>query len=69
MIAAMQIIRASFAEQLDTRGSDGSNIYLGGADTLIGYYGGVGEPNDYPLRWFDVFLRWRQYWFPMAAVD
>jgi hypothetical protein len=54
--AAMQIIGASYVEQLDTRGSDGSNIHLGGADTLIGYYGGVGEPNGYALKWLDEYL-------------
>jgi len=54
--AAMQIIGASFVEQLDTRGSDGSNIHLGGVDTLIGYYGGVGEPNHHALKWLDEFL-------------
>jgi hypothetical protein len=54
--AAMQIIGASYVEQLDTRGSDGSNIHLGGADTLIGYYGGVGMPNHYPLKWLDEYL-------------
>jgi hypothetical protein len=54
--AAMQIIGASYVEQLDTRGSDGANIHLGGPDTLIGYYGGVGQPNEYPLKWLDEFL-------------
>ena len=54
--AAMQIIGASYVEQLDTRGSDGANIHLGGADTLIGYYGGVGEPNGYALKWLDEYL-------------
>ena len=54
--AAMQIIGASYVEQLDTRGSDGSNIHLGGAETLIGYYGGVGQPNEYALKWLDEYL-------------
>jgi hypothetical protein len=54
--AAMQIIGASCVEQLDTRGSDGSNIHLGGPDTLIGYFGGVGQPNHYPLKWLDEYL-------------
>jgi len=56
MAAAMQIIGASYVEQLDTRGSDGANIHLGGPDTLIGYYGGVGQPNHYALKWLDEFL-------------
>ncbi len=54
--AAMQIIGASYVEQLDRRGSDGANIHLGGPDTLIGYYGGVGQPNDYALKWLDEYL-------------
>ena len=54
--AAMQIIGASWVEQLDTRGSDGSNLHLGGPDTLIGYYGGVGQPNRHALQWLDEYL-------------
>lgn len=54
--AAMQVIGATYVEQLDTRGSDGSNIHLGGAETLIGYYGGVGQPNEYALKWLDEYL-------------
>lgn len=54
--AAMQIIGASYVEQLDTRGSDGSNIHLGGPDTIIGYYGGVGEPNTHALQWLNEYL-------------
>ena len=54
--AAMQIIGASYVEQLDTRGADGANIHLGGPDTLIGYFGGVGQPNHYPLKWLDEYL-------------
>ncbi len=54
--AAMQVIGASWVEQLDTRGSDGSNLHLGGPDTLIGYYGGVGEPNQHALQWLDEYL-------------
>lgn len=54
--AAMQIIGASFVETLDTRGTDGSNIHLGGPDTITGYFGGVGQPNDYVLKWLDEYL-------------
>jgi len=54
--AAMQIIGASYVEQLDTRGSDGSNIHLGGPETIIGYYGGVGQPNKHALQWPDEYL-------------
>ena len=54
--AAMQIIGASYVETLDTKGTDGSNVHLGGPATITGYFGGVGEPNHYPLKWADEFL-------------
>lgn len=54
--AAMEIIGASYVETLDTRGTDGSNIHLGGPDTITGYFGGVGEPNQHALEWLDEFL-------------
>jgi hypothetical protein len=56
MAAAMQIIGASYVETLDTKGTDGSNIHLGGPDTITGYFGGVGQPNDYPFKWAEEFL-------------
>ncbi|MHA2037737.1 MAG: hypothetical protein ACW98X_14965 [Promethearchaeota archaeon] len=62
MTGAMQIIGASYVETLDTKGTapgpDGSpiNIHLGGPDTITGYFGGVGQPNDYALKWVDEFL-------------
>lgn len=54
--AAMQIIGASFVETLDTKGTDGSNVHLGGPETITGYFGGVGQPNHYPLKWLDEYL-------------
>ncbi len=54
--AAMQIIGATHVETLDTRGIDGSNVHLGGPDTITGYFGGIGQPNDYPLKWADEYL-------------
>jgi len=54
--AAMNIIGASYVETLDTKGTDGSNIHLGGPATITGYFGGVGEPNHYPLKWLDEYL-------------
>lgn len=54
--AAMQIIGASYVETLDTKGTDGSNVHLGGPATITGYFGGVGEPNHYPLKWLDEYL-------------
>ena len=56
MTAAMQILGASWCETLDTRGTDGSNVHLGGPETITGYFGGVGQPNDYPIKWVDEFL-------------
>jgi hypothetical protein len=54
--AAMQIIGASFVETLDTKGTDGSNVHLGGPATITGYFGGVGQPNHYALKWLDEYL-------------
>ncbi len=54
--AAMQIIGASYVETLDTKGTDGSNVHLGGPETITGYFGGVGQPNDHALKWLDEFL-------------
>ncbi len=54
--AAMQIIGASLVETLDTKGTDGSNIHLNGPETITGYFGGIGQPNHYPLKWLDEFL-------------
>ncbi len=54
--AAMRIVGASWVETLDTKGTDGSNVHLGGPETITGYFGGVGQPNDYPLKWIDEYL-------------
>ena len=62
--AAMQIIGASFVETLDTKGTlpgpDGApvNVHLGGPDTITGYFGGVGMPNDYALKWVEEYLHY-----------
>jgi hypothetical protein len=56
--AAMRIIGASVVETLDTKGTDGSNVHLDGPATITGYFGGVGQPNDHPLRWADELLRY-----------
>ena len=56
--AAMQIIGASYVETLDTRGTDGSNVHLGGPETITGYFGGVGQPNEHALQWLDEFLHY-----------
>ena len=56
--AAMQIVGASYVETLDTKGTDGSNIHLGGPETITGYFGGVGQPNEHALQWVDEFLHY-----------
>ncbi len=54
--AAMRIVGASYVETLDTKGTDGSNVHLGGPETLTGYFGGIGQPNDYPVKWIEEYL-------------
>ncbi|MEI6308299.1 MAG: hypothetical protein WCP58_01480 [bacterium] len=54
--AAMQVMGASSVETLDTKGTDGSNVHLGGPATITGYFGGIGQPNDHALLWLDEFL-------------
>jgi hypothetical protein len=62
--AAMQIIGASFVETLDTKGMvpgpDGAplNRHLGGPETITGYFGGIGMPNDLALKWVDEYLHY-----------
>jgi len=62
MTTAMQIIGSTWVETLDTKGtapgSDGMpvNVHLGGPDTITGYFGGVGQPNDFALKWIDEYL-------------
>ena len=62
MAAAMQIIGSTWVETLDTKGTapgpDGMpvNVHLGGPDTITGYFGGVGQPNDFALKWIDEYL-------------
>lgn len=63
--AAMKIVGASCVETLDTKGTDGSNIHLGGPDTITGYFGGIGQPNDHPLIWADELL----YYYTNYGVD
>jgi hypothetical protein len=54
--AAMQIIGASYVETLDTKGTDGSNVHLGGPECITGYFGGIGQPNQYPYKWVEEYL-------------
>jgi bifunctional DNA-binding transcriptional regulator/antitoxin component of YhaV-PrlF toxin-antitoxin module len=55
--AAMRIIGATYVETLDTKGTDGSNIHLGGPETITGYFGGVGQPNAHPIKWVKEYLK------------
>jgi hypothetical protein len=56
IVAALDIIGASFVETLDTKGTDGSNPHLGGPATITGYFGGIGQPNEHALMWLNEFL-------------
>ena len=55
--AAMQLIGATHVESLDTRGVDGANPMVG-AETITGYFGGIGQPNEHVLLWVDEFLHY-----------
>jgi hypothetical protein len=54
--AAMDIVGATWVETLDTKGTDGANVHLGGPETITGYFGGPGQPNHYPLKWAEEYL-------------
>jgi hypothetical protein len=62
--AAMQVIGASYVQTLDTKGTmpgkDGKpvNVHLGGPETITGYFGGVGVPNEYALKWVEELLHY-----------
>jgi len=56
--ASMQIVGASYVETLDTKGTDGSNIHLGGPETITGYFGGVGQPNEHAIQWAEEYLHY-----------
>jgi hypothetical protein len=71
--ASMQIIGASYVQTLDTKGTlpglDGKpiNVHLGGPETITGYFGGVGVPNEYSLKWADEFLHYyTEYGLPQV---
>ncbi len=67
--AAMQIIGASYVETLDTKGTDGSNVHLGGAETITGYFGGIGQPNDHALLWLDEWLYYYTHYGVRAVLN
>jgi hypothetical protein len=41
-------------------GEDGEpvNVHLGGPETITGYFGGVGVPNEYALKWVEELLHY-----------
>ncbi len=55
---AMNIMGCTWVETLDTKGTDGSNIHLGGPETITGYFGGIGQPNDHPVKWLEEYLHY-----------
>ena len=63
--AALKILGSSCVESPETTGADGSNIHLGGPQTISGYYGGIGAPNDYPVKWLDEIL----YYYTHYGID
>lgn len=65
IVAALDLIGASFVETLDTKGTDGSNPHLGGPETITGYFGGIGQPNEHALQWVDEFL----YYYTQYGVQ
>ncbi len=71
--AAMQIIGASYVQTLDTKGTMPGqddkpiNVHLGGPETITGYFGGVGTPNIYALKWVEEFLHYyTEYGIPQV---
>lgn len=69
MNAAAQIIGATVVETLNTNGVDGSNVHLGGPETLAGYFGGIGMPNDYPLKWLEEYLGYYTKYGTVQALN
>jgi hypothetical protein len=69
--AAMNIIGGSYVQTPDTKGTltgpDGFpiNPHLGGQDTLTGYFGGIGVPNEYAIEWVrEVLHYYTEYGIP-----
>ena len=71
--AAMRTVGASYVQTLDTKGTlpgpDGKpiNVHLGGPETITGYFGGAGVPNQYTVQWVDEFLHYyTEYGLPQV---
>jgi hypothetical protein len=67
--AAMQIIGASYVETLDTKGTDGSNLHLNGPETITGYFGGIGQPNEHALQWLDECLHYYTHYGVKSVLN
>jgi hypothetical protein len=63
-LAATNITGATYVQTLDNKGTlagpDGLpvNTHLCGPETITGYFGGVGMPNKYALKWVDELLHY-----------
>jgi hypothetical protein len=73
LAAAMGIVGASYVQTLDTKGTlpgvddKPINVHLGGPDTITGYFGGVGAPNEHSLGWVREFLHYyTEYGLPQV---
>lgn len=61
---AMKTIGASYVQTPDTKGTlagkDGKpiNVHLGGPDTITGYFGGIGVPNQYTIEWVNEIIHY-----------
>lgn len=64
--AAMDVIGATHCIQMDTTGKNtGANIHALTPETMIGWLGGSGMPNEHVLMWIDELL----YYYTTYGVD
>ncbi len=71
--AGMNIVGGSYVQTLDTKGTLAGkdekpiNVHLGGPDTITGYFGGIGMPNQYAVDWVDEVLHYyTEYGLPQV---
>lgn len=64
--AALDVMGATHCIQMDTTGKNtGANIHALTTDTMIGWLGGSGMPNEHVLMWIDELL----YYYTTYGVD
>ena len=64
--AALDVIGATHCIQMDTTGKNtGANNHAQSTDTMIGWLGGSGMPNEHVLMWIDELL----YYYTTYGVD